>query len=133
MKNILAILFFILICDWAGGGQANAFVFQETIGFSNGCFSPYPYVLSQPIDNLPQGFITINVGYDFYYYVNGVFYQKVMREQKYVIVPPPIGAVVFAIPQGYELMLINGVSYYEFGDVFYRHVLGGYRVIYPPV
>ena len=129
----MTILFFVLILSWAGEKPSHAFFFQESIEFSNSNFTPYPYVLSRPIDNLPQGFITITVGYDSYYYANGFFYQKIMRDQKYVMVPPPIGAVVITIPQGYDLMLINGASYYEYKDVYYKRVLEGYRVTYPPV
>lgn len=133
MKRTLIILFVVLMCDLAGKGQAQAFLLQDSIEFYNAYSSPYPNVLSPPIDNLPEGFTTVNVGYDIYYYFEGVFYQKIMRVQKYVIVPPPVGAVVITIPQGYELMLINGVSYYEIGNVYYKRVLEGYRVIFPPV
>jgi len=113
--------------------QAHAFDLQESIEFPSPNRSPYPYVLSAPIDILPQGFVTTTVGDDTYYYCNGIFYQKIMRDQKYVIVPPPIGAVVFTIPQGYQLMLMGGVSYYEYQGVYYKRVLAGYKVIYPPV
>lgn len=130
MKNISVILIFCIFYGWAGGSLTHAQFWQ---GPNQVYYPPYPYVLSQPIDNLPQGFITIGVGIETYYYCDGVFYQKVIREQKYVIVPPPIGAVVFNIPQGYQLMLIDGVTYYEYQGVFYKHVLDGYRVIYPPV
>jgi hypothetical protein len=129
MKNITVILFFILISSCAGGREAYALFPQGPREAS----PPYPYVLSQPVEVLPHGFITIGVGEETYYYSNGVFYQMVMREQKYVAVPPPIGAVVFTIPQGYLLMLIDGVSYYQYEGVYYKRVLEGYKVIYPPV
>jgi hypothetical protein len=96
-------------------------------------YQPYPYVLSQLIAVLPQGFVTINVADETFYYSNGIFYQKILREQKYVVVPPPIGAVVFDIPPGYQLMFIDGISYYNYGGVYYKRVLEGYKVIYPPV
>lgn len=112
---------------------ARAFYLQQSIEFSQPNHSPYPYVLSQPINILPQGFVTINVGDDTFYYCNGVFYQRIMRDQKYVIVPPPIGAVVFNIPQGYELMFMDGLTYYEYQGVYYKRTLAGYKVIYPPV
>ena len=114
--------------------EAHGFMQGPNQGYS--MYPPYPYVLSQPIDNLPQGYITlgtIGMGQDTYYYFNGVFYQKVIREQVYVIVPPPIGAIVFNIPQGYRLMLIDGMCFYEAYGIFYRRVLEGYKVIYPPV
>jgi len=130
MKGISVILFFFVIWGWAGGSSTHAQFWQGP----NQVYSPpYPYVQSTPINNLPHGFITIGVGQETYYYCEGVFYQKVIREQEYVIVPPPIGAVVFTIPQGYQLILIDGVSYYVYEGVFYKHVLEGYKVIYPPV
>jgi len=121
MKNIPLLLVFIF--TWVMGELPEVQAFSP----------PYPYVLSQPIGLLPSGFVTINVGEETYYYCSGIFYQRIIREQKYVIVPPPIGAVIFSIPQGYELTFIDGVSYYEYQGVYYKRVLEGYKVIYPPV
>lgn len=126
-RPLLLILIFIWVA--ASATSAQALLLQGP----NELYSPYPYVLSRPIDILPQGSITINVGDETYYYCKGIFYQKIVLEQKYVIVPPPIGAVVFTIPQGYQLMLINGTTYYEYEGVYYKRDLEGYKVIYPPV
>ena len=96
---------------------------------------PYPYILSHPIENLPQGYVTIGtlgMGQDTYYYSDGAFYQKVIRDQVYIVVPPPIGAVVYNIPQGYGLMLIDGILLYEFQGVFYKRILDGFKVVCPP-
>jgi hypothetical protein len=131
MKNIPVLLVLILI--WVMGGVAQAFYLQPSIEFHYPRYSPYPPVLGPAIDILPSGFVTINVGDETYYYCNGIFYQKIMRDQKYAIVPPPIGAVVFSIPQGYQYMFIDGISYYAYEGVYYKRVLEGYRVIYPPV
>ena len=120
MKNISVIWIIFFIWVMVGAKSADAF------------YSPYPDVLSQPIDILPQGFTTISMGDDTYYYCRGVFYQKTVMEQKYVIVPPPVGAIVSDIPVGYELMLINGMIYYEYQGVYYKRVLEGYGVIFPP-
>jgi hypothetical protein len=121
MKNILVILFFLIIWGLAG------------VKDSYSSLPPYPFVLSAPVAILPQGAITIGVGDETYYYSHGSFYKMVELIQEYVLVPPPIGAVIFTIPQGYQLMLIDGESYYQYGGVFYKRVLDGYRVIYPPV
>ena len=97
--------------------------------------SPYPYILSQPLDNLPEGFCTlgtIGMGREIYYYSNGAFYQKLNLLQQYIVVPPPIGAIVDTIPQGYQLMLIDGRTLYEDQGIYYRRVLEGYKVIFPP-
>jgi hypothetical protein len=133
MKKLWVLLFFIVIWGWAGA-QASYAAFLHGPNEENVSYTPYPNVLGPLIDNLPQGFITITIGLgqETYYYSNGVFYQKTVREQKYVMVPPPIGAVVFSIPQGYQFMLIDGASIYENEGVYYRRVLDGYRVIFPP-
>jgi hypothetical protein len=133
MKNIPILLFFILI--WMEGGTTlvHAFYLQQSIELSSPSYSPYPSVLSQAIDILPQGFVTINVDSETYYYCSGIFYQRIMRDQKYVVVPPPIGAVVFTIPSGYQYMFIDGISYYVYEGVYYKRVLDGYKVIAPPV
>ena len=114
---------------------AHALYLQQSLDLANPNYSPSPYpaTLGQAIDILPEGFVTINVGDETYYYCNGVFYQKVMRDQKYVITPPPIGAVVFNIPDGYQYMFVNGISYYVYQGIYYRRVLEGYKVIEPPV
>lgn len=129
MKNGIVFLIAGFICFMAATMDAHAMLLQGPDNFS----SPYPSVLGQPINVLPPGFVTINVGDEIYYYCSGVFYQMIMRDQQYVVVPPPIGAVVFNIPQGYQLMLINGTSYYEYQGVYYKRVLEGYKVINPPV
>lgn len=93
----------------------------------------YPYVLSEPIDVLPPGFITIIVGGVTYYYCSGVFYQKDAREGKYLVVPPPIGAVVYTIPRGYQMMVVDRMVLYVYDGVYYRRTLEGYQVVGPPV
>ena len=126
MKKILVFLFFVLVWIVVGVEASHA--------SSNDSYylSPYPNLFSQLIANLPQGSITITVGQETYYYGNGIFFQKVIREQKYIIVPPPIGAVVFSIPQDYQIMLMNGMSFYENHGIYYKRVIEGFKVIYPP-
>jgi hypothetical protein len=132
MKNLWVFLFFLIIWGLAGAKDGYAVISQQQYeGYSS--YPPYPYVLSQPIAVLPERAITISVGDETYYYSHGSFYKMVERIQKYILVPAPIGAVVFKIPKGYQLMVIDGVSYYQYGGVFYKRVLDGYRVIYPPV
>lgn len=125
-----------LLSIWGFMGSyvsAQAFVLQNSVEFAYPHDTPYPNALGQPIDILPQGYVTITVGDETYYYSQGVFFQKIMKDQKYLIVPPPIGAIVFSIPQGYQQILVNGMSFYEYQGVYYKQVLEGYKVIYPPV
>ncbi len=132
MKNMIFLLVFSFTWLISGPKQAHAFYVQDSIELSYPKYSPYPYMLGQPIDILPQGFITINVSDENFYYCNGIFYQRIMRDQKYMVVPPPVGGVVYTIPQGYQYMFIDGVVYYECKGVYYQRVLDGYKVIFPP-
>ncbi len=93
----------------------------------------YSSVLSQPIDVLPQGYITVFVNGNTYFYCDGMFYQRDVREQKYVVVPPPIGAVIYDMPTGYQLMIFQGKTFYEYNGVYYQRTLTGFRVIEPPI
>jgi len=121
MKNLM--IFSIFITGWMLAVVAPAFAF----------YTPYPPVLSQAIDILPNGFDTIVVGDETFYYSKGVFYKKLVLDDKYTIVSPPIGAVVFSIPEGYQYMLIDGENYYVYQGVYYKRLLDGYKVTYPPV
>jgi len=97
-------------------------------------FQPYPYPpqVSTGVENLPQGFNTIILGDEIFYYYDGTFYRKVIVDDKYIRVSPPIGAVVRDLPSAYQYMYINGRAYYVSGGVYYGKVLNGYRVIFPP-
>jgi len=132
MKKISILLAFILCWLWGGGTPSKAFYVQQSVELSSPYYSPYPPILGPAIDILPKGFVTVNVGEETFYYCNGIFYQKVMRDQKYVVTPPPIGAVVFDLPKDYQYLYINGTSFYEYKGVYYKRVLDGYKVIYPP-
>jgi hypothetical protein len=70
------------------------------------------------------------VGGALYYYANGSYYRN--TESGYVVVNPPVGAVVYALPSGYSSYLINGVTYFYYGGVYYRRVSNGYLVVEDP-
>jgi hypothetical protein len=138
--HLLTLLFIFSICPSALAfvqmAQAKNPLAQQTYHIYSSSYPSYygyPSVLSQPIDVLPAGTITLFVGTEIYYYFNGIFFQKNVLEQQYFIVPPPIGAVVFNIPQGYQMVVLNGISFYESAGVFYKRVLEGYKVVRPPV
>jgi hypothetical protein len=54
----------------------------------------------------------------FYYY--GTFYQKVDGADEFEVIQAPAGAVVDAIPEGYETVVIDGIEYYTLDDVKYK-------------
>ena len=66
-----------------------------------------------------------------YYYYGGVFY--VYTGYDYVVVTPPIGAVVSVLPSGAVRVVIDGTMYYRHGDVYYRRCQGGYLVVATPL
>lgn len=72
---------------------------------------------------LPVGYITVLVGGARYFYYGGVFYRK--RPHGYVVVRAPVGAVVVALPVGFE-------TYYYYGGVYYQKVPSGYVVVELP-
>ena len=88
----------------------------------------YPY---GRIDiGLPHGSLRIGFGGGGYYYGNGFFYRQ--RERDYVVVPAPIGAVVYTVPSGYHEVMIDRTTYYTYEGVYYRRVPQGYQVVEPP-
>ena len=82
---------------------------------------------------LPEGYFTIWAGGTRYYYYDGLYYTYV-GQGDYVLVDPPVGAYVSAIPSDFQPVSINGRMYYTDGGVYYiltRH--HGYKVVLAPV
>ncbi len=133
MKRVLMSFVFMLAITSAITGRAESLYAPDAIEISPVYDSIYPRQLAQPLDILPEGFNTVVAGNSIFYYGNGVFYQRIMLEQKYVQVPPPIGIVVTSIPDDYQLMVLGRYYVYESHGIFYVRVLEGYRVIPPPI
>ncbi|WP_333818871.1 DUF6515 family protein [Ohtaekwangia sp.] len=57
-----------------------------------------------------------------YYYYYGTFYAKADDVDEYEVVDPPVGAIVDALPDGYEVKTINNQEYYELDGVYYAEV-----------
>ncbi len=81
---------------------------------------------------LPDGCFTVWVGGMRYYYYDGVYY-RYAGYGDYVIVPPPAGAVVTAIPSDFQPVVINGMTYYFNDGIYYVYTRHGYRVVEQPV
>ncbi len=88
---------------------------------------------------LPVGYRTVIVGPATYYYYYGTFYTKApSTTDEYDVVDAPEGAVVDALPEGYEVETIDGKEYYVLDDVYYAEVDApefedkiGYEVVVP--
>lgn len=65
-----------------------------------------------------------------YYYWDGAYYTK--RDKEYVIVEPPLGAVVPTMPQGCEPLTIGDKVYYSCDDVTYLATPQGYQIVKEP-
>ena len=73
------------------------------------------------INILPAGFLTINIGNrNPYYFYEGVYYRP--YRSYYEVVEAPIGALVYALPAGYERIDYDGERLYEFGGTLYQKI-----------
>ncbi|MBF0478957.1 MAG: hypothetical protein HQL26_05705 [Candidatus Omnitrophica bacterium] len=79
---------------------------------------------------LPRTYYSLYVGGAGYYYLDGTYY---IRERgDYVVVNPPVGAIVRAIPDYYQPVVINGMTYYMNNGVYYLYTTQGYQVVPQP-
>ena len=90
--------------------------------------SQYPYGSFSL--SLPNGSITVGFGKEKYYYQSGIFYRQ--HQLEYVVVPPPSGVIVYAIPVGFHKVIIDGDTYFTYNGVYYTRIAQGYRVVQPP-
>ena len=81
------------------------------------------------IDSLPPHRTIVYAGHP-YHYARGVWYRPF--GPRFMVVAPPIGIVVPSLPFGFVTLTIGGEPYYRYGDVYYIHDDGGYRVVPPP-
>lgn len=81
---------------------------------------------------MPHGYVPLMCRGMRFLYSSGVFYSY--SPTGYVIVSPPVGAVVPAIPTGYTTVMVNGVPYVYNGCTYYTPAPGGgYMVAAPPI
>ena len=71
---------------------------------------------------LPPGHRRIMVGPQPYFYYYGTFYRKADNSDEYETVDAPAGAVVDALPDGYEVKNVDGAEYYVLDGVQYAEV-----------
>ena len=83
------------------------------------------------INILPSGYVPVVIEGETYYYNKGIFYR--LDGRQLVVTAPSIGAVVPNIPTGYTTEVADDVTYEMYNGVYYRHVIGGYKVVAPPL
>jgi hypothetical protein len=89
------------------------------------------YYAGMPVITLPHGYISVQVGGVPYDYYDGVFYQP--GQSGYVVVSPPVGALVPALPPGAEAVVAGPYTYYYAGGAFYIQQPQGFQVVPPPL
>ncbi len=80
---------------------------------------------------LPLTFALITVAGMHYYYNRGMYYRE-LPEKQYVVITPPVGAVITRLPDGYVTFRTGGIEYYYYGDAYYKRLPSGYIVVEPP-
>jgi hypothetical protein len=85
----------------------------------------HSYVVVRPVRGirvrvLPAARQLVYVNNSPYFYYYGTFY--VQKGEEFEVVDAPAGAVVDALPDGYEVKEKDGTEYYVLEDVLYREV-----------
>ena len=81
---------------------------------------------------LPHGCFNFSIGGLRYYYSDGFYYNRRVVGD-YVLVNPPVGAMIRTIPQDYYPVVINGATYYTNNGIYYLYTPQGYQVVSQPV
>ena len=82
------------------------------------------------IDALPFAAATLFIAGMEYHYWEGEYYRR--EHDRYIVVSAPVGAVVTTIPQGYQPVIIDGVTYYVVNGITYMYTPSGYQVVPQP-
>ncbi|MCT4639089.1 MAG: DUF6515 family protein [Bacteroidales bacterium] len=74
---------------------------------------------------LPTNCRVIRVGGNHYYYYFGTYYMKVITQHgvKYEVINPPVGTIVYDLPEGYKEKVIDGKVYYQLNNILYKQVI----------
>lgn len=82
------------------------------------------------VRNLPRDHRVIRHRDLRFYFSGGTWYRPL--GSRFVVVAPPIGAVVPILPLGYMALTIGGRPYYRYDDAYYVRHDRGFMVIEPP-
>lgn len=90
-----------------------------------------PYYVSNPAMYLPS-----DAPYDYsgatYFYGHDADAAGMMYRRGMIVVPPPAGAVISALPGPARQVTVRGNVYYVSDDVYYKPVAGGFTVVDKP-
>jgi hypothetical protein len=84
------------------------------------------------VASVPRAAIVVRQGDRRYWFNGGVWYRPEGR--RYVVIAPPIGAFVPALPGIYTTLRLGGVTFFYANDAYYvwRGADRGYEVVEPP-
>jgi hypothetical protein len=106
---------------WYGGG------YRTPPGWGIGTFAA-GLVIGAAISSPPPYYSTVAVGGSNYIYSDGVFLQP--RGSSYVVIAPPIDAVVPSLPDGCSATNVSGVIYYDCSGISYQPFYQGSSLVY---
>jgi hypothetical protein len=75
----------------------------------------------------------IKAGHQTYHYRDGRFYKPGWLWFEIALVRPPIGVVVTFLPFGHRTVVIGGLTYYYYDNIYYQACPLGYVVVPVPV
>jgi len=81
---------------------------------------------------LPVGYVQTSVGGTGYYYYGGVFFRPT-TDGTYIVVAPPVGAIVPQLPNGAQAIVLGSDTYYYGGGAFYLQQPTGFAVVEAPL
>jgi hypothetical protein len=106
---------------WYGGG------YRTPPGWKIAAFAT-GLVIGAAISTPPPYYNTVVVGGNNYIYSDGVFLQP--SGNTYIVIAPPIGAVVPSLPDGCSATNQGGVIYYDCSGVVYQPFYQGSSLVY---
>ncbi len=109
---------------WYGGGYRVPPAWGWA-GFATGL------VIGAAITTPPPYYSTVYVGSTTYIYSDGIFLET--SGSSYIVVRPPIGAVVTYLPEGCSMIQINNLNYYDCSDIYYQPLYRNGSVVYKVV
>lgn len=129
MKKHLA--FFLLIC-FALASQS--LLAQPRRGERHDRDYHYAHYSSYPsftfVAELPRGAVGLSIGNSRYHYYRGLYYRP--HERGYIVVAPPVGIIVPALPPDVEVIIVGSRRYYYYEDIYYSPRESGYEVVEKP-
>jgi len=85
------------------------------------------YVVSTPpigirLAVLPPNPVRLRIGGHPYFYYYGTYYSP-LQAGGYEVVSAPVGAVVDALPDGYDVVQLDGRTYYRLDETYYKTIV----------